>query len=1369
MGATRLRRGQLLFISALVALSPSLAGAGGVGVSTPPETPQQQQQAPPSFNPYKVPATTSPRAFRDLEFLWSNNFRASFSRPLDSLYAGATESDLDRFGKTICDELATNPFGFDYSDIQLIFDYLNRRPIADRESLYNFDPSARFGFKVSPAHPDTDRKHVDAYIYVPNFQNDPGFGSYAGDVSDNHGESPSAFVDPKEDLSTGHSSGDVLHDNSFMIPGPTPSQVGDQNNSTRWNRSDIRASWAFNHEVQHAMNFRDPLSVMNEVFSSAAEALAGEMADRPRFDVPYTWNLLRWNASLELHNYAMWRSLTAYLSFNFRGVDLSSGGRTDDLMWRWSMGPTRNLTDLARRLSPEECAECATKTYFNGLSPTDRFHLLLHNWRVANFVNKVALADSQYGFVQPAQLGFDPRHDLLCWQSVDQNTSNDSLNIFLQLTASAANITREISKAGHAAPLPNAHVLALERFGADYWVIRSDPSLWSANRDLVVRVVPEGICQSRIMVTAIAYNEQNLASGEPDSLWKHPEWAQTAIGPVIRDLDQTGGGDERAEVVIPNFGQSNKAVLVVITLSNSNFDYATATKVLPYRLNVSLRTGSYQTPNPMAVYTGTTFDAFPTWSPVGDEIAFMRGAPPGGVSQIYRGKLDGSPGSVLIPQPYDQFRPDWSPRGDWIAFDQDTPGGQCDVFIFNPSTAQLRQLSSTSEHEFDPVFSPNGQQLAYSRNSSPGEIHRVNLDGTNDTVLVRRPTPQTLRWSPDGRWIYFLAVDSLYAVGATGANRGVVLDKSALLRAQFYDLPLGTERILAATTWNPSSCDDGIPGPTVRRLVAIDTTQLVHEALFYRSRASFEGPRWSFDNTRVAYASDQNGTKDVFVGQVGFNHAPIFTNVGDTEITAVPFSFTLNATDTDGEPITYKSAYLPPGATLSASGLFTWPEPGPLGSEHYIVFRALDPSGGVANRVVKYTVGTGGGGGCPVVESRTAESWRYENTILGRSRDGNLAEDTYRLRHSLSAGDSRYEVRVLENEQEETTLDQARLLAVDYDPDLEAFATTHGIALGRRRPAHRVTTHTGQDVTHLVSGDAKFRGRPGDMLLVEMLAPGESWSPAGGDLRYRRGLLADDEKMGPSPGSLRPQGASPAAIDAAVLDQSGILVQVPDGEGGWRTVQHRYPREKLDETLIESAESSKLRLVFVGQHSIGFIGHIVHAGWAEPVEQRLRVARHSRLRDVHEAISRAGAGITMLVPGDTVTMAFEATAVPAGKKRDLFLVTRGVYTAKSGGSGQVSGGPLPARFSLAQNLPNPFARTTTIRFELPRSEQVKLEVYDLFGRRIGTLATGEYGAGYHAVEWDRRDRTGSPVPGGVYVYSLTAGSFRDQKKMVLLP
>ncbi len=95
-------------------------------------------------------------------------------------------------------------------------------------------------------------------------------------------------------------------------------------------------------------------------------------------------------------------------------------------------------------------------------------------------------------------------------------------------------------------------------------------------------------------------------------------------------------------------------------------------------------------------------------------------------------------------------------------------------------------------------------------------------------------------------------------------------------------------------------------------------------------------------------------------------------------------------------------------------------------------------------------------------------------------------------------------------------------------------------------------------------------------------------------------------------------------------------------------------------------------------------------------------------------------------------------------------------------------GTRPAVFALRQNQPNPAGVMTTIRFELPVEATLRLEVFDAQGRLVRTLASGRFPAGFHGIQWDHRADRGRPVGAGVYLYRIQAGTFRDQKKLVLL-
>lgn len=93
---------------------------------------------------------------------------------------------------------------------------------------------------------------------------------------------------------------------------------------------------------------------------------------------------------------------------------------------------------------------------------------------------------------------------------------------------------------------------------------------------------------------------------------------------------------------------------------------------------------------------------------------------------------------------------------------------------------------------------------------------------------------------------------------------------------------------------------------------------------------------------------------------------------------------------------------------------------------------------------------------------------------------------------------------------------------------------------------------------------------------------------------------------------------------------------------------------------------------------------------------------------------------------------------------------------------------LPTVYSLEQNFPNPFNPSTNIKFALPKSGHVALDIYNILGQKVTTLLNRELPAGYHTVAWDGADTEGRPVASGIYFYKIMSGNFAQNRKMVLL-
>jgi hypothetical protein len=87
----------------------------------------------------------------------------------------------------------------------------------------------------------------------------------------------------------------------------------------------------------------------------------------------------------------------------------------------------------------------------------------------------------------------------------------------------------------------------------------------------------------------------------------------------------------------------------------------------------------------------------------------------------------------------------------------------------------------------------------------------------------------------------------------------------------------------------------------------------------------------------------------------------------------------------------------------------------------------------------------------------------------------------------------------------------------------------------------------------------------------------------------------------------------------------------------------------------------------------------------------------------------------------------------------------------------------PRNFSLRQNYPNPFNPETSIEYELTSREHLTLTVYDVNGKEVQTLVSGEHEPGVYRVRLD-----GSKLSSGVYYCALNAGSYSSRIKMNLL-
>jgi hypothetical protein len=130
------------------------------------------------------------------------------------------------------------------------------------------------------------------------------------------------------------------------------------------------------------------------------------------------------------------------------------------------------------------------------------------------------------------------------------------------------------------------------------------------------------------------------------------------------------------------------------------------------------------------------------------------------------------------------------------------------------------------------------------------------------------------------------------------------------------------------------------------------------------------------------------------------------------------------------------------------------------------------------------------------------------------------------------------------------------------------------------------------------------------------------------------------------------------------------------------------------------------------------------------------------------------------VDDDGYIMAFGYSDIsPSGYNSDYWLLK----INDSQTTIRTDGDNMPSSISLLQNYPNPFNGSTTISYHLQTPSRVVIDIFDLGGRKVGTLINAVQTSGNHQVNWNA-----SQIPSGIYFYKIQAGDYSQTKRAVLL-
>jgi len=93
---------------------------------------------------------------------------------------------------------------------------------------------------------------------------------------------------------------------------------------------------------------------------------------------------------------------------------------------------------------------------------------------------------------------------------------------------------------------------------------------------------------------------------------------------------------------------------------------------------------------------------------------------------------------------------------------------------------------------------------------------------------------------------------------------------------------------------------------------------------------------------------------------------------------------------------------------------------------------------------------------------------------------------------------------------------------------------------------------------------------------------------------------------------------------------------------------------------------------------------------------------------------------------------------------------------------------IPRSYALRQNYPNPFNSTTIIEYDLPKTSNVNISVYNILGQRVKSLVNKTMEPGSYRLMWDGRNNNGKQISSGVYFYLFKANEYQSIKKLTIL-
>ena len=383
--------------------------------------------------------------------------------------------------------------------------------------------------------------------------------------------------------------------------------------------------------------------------------------------------------------------------------------------------------------------------------------------------------------------------------------------------------------------------------------------------------------------------------------------------------------------------------------------------------------------------------------------------------------------------------------------------------------------------------------------------------------------------------------------------------------------------------------------------------------------------------------------------------------------------------------------------------------------------------------------------GCPYISSWNGDHYILDNNVLQLSEhDGNkgmMVTDFYKLNVAPKLTENEYMLELSEFEEERSTIDQVKLLAIDHDQNTDIAVLPDG---------------------KIIEYKLAFKMKEGG---CQCLGYEEKLSSFDGKAHYT------------SQGEKFIMSFEPVLADYAALENLKVGVLL----GGWLDVYNKRPwapapppkeqsvgdlvgnkisnlkptftfRQRGTLVYIPFADYST-EIVISFSKRVGFDYASLVAEVPNPTfivqELMLKNAMHSNLSNITGQLEMTDGITEELYPGETIKLIYSSVPIEHGKVRSFVLVTTGLYEHVG-----VNAKRIPLQFRLDESYPNPFNPQTTVKYTLSQSGHVSISIYNQLGQEITKIVDQEQDAGYYQRHWDA-----SNVPSGTYYVQMIV---RDQ-------